>query len=83
MKYTYTIWLLILFCGMNCNNGVEQPTMYSQVVDLKRFDTEKGKTESCLLELELLNLKLERLAKQKTQSLKPGFVHPITNIVDY
>ena len=83
MKYTYTICFIILFCGMNCNNGVEQPTMYSQVVDFEKFDTEKGKTESCLMELELYNLRLERLTKQKTQSLKPGFVHPITNIVDF
>ena len=82
MKYTYTICLLILFCGMNCNNGVEQPTMYSQVVDLKRFDTEKGKTESCLFELELLNLKLERHL-HKIQPLKTGVVHPITNSIDY
>ena len=82
MKYTYTICLLILFCGMNCNNGVEQPTMYSQVVDLKRFDTEKGKTESCLFELELLNLKLERHL-HKIQPLKTGVVHPITNTIDY
>lgn len=82
MKYTYTICLLILFCGMNCNNGVEQPTMYSQVVDLKRFDTEKGKTESCLMELELLNLKLERHL-HKIQPLKAGVVHPITNTIDY
>jgi len=81
MKYTYTICLLILFCGMNCNNGVEQPTMYSQVVDLKRFDTEKGKTESCLMELELLNLKLERLTK--IQPSKTGVVHPITNTIDF
>ena len=56
MKYTYTICLLILFCGMNCNNGVEQPTMYSQVVDFEKFDTEKRETQSCLFELELLNL---------------------------
>ena len=82
MKYTYTICLLILFCGMNCNNWVEQPTMYSQVVDLKRFDTEKGKTESCLMELELLNLKLERRL-HKIQPLKAGVVHPITNTIDY
>ena len=81
MKYTYTICLLILFCGMNCNNGVEQPTMYSQVVDFEKFDTEKGKTESCLMELELLNLKLERLSK--IQPLKAGLVHPITNTIDY
>ncbi len=81
MKYTYTICLLILFCGMNCNNGVEQPTMYSQVVDLKRFDTEKGKTESCLMELELLNLRLERLTK--IQPSKTGVVHPITNTIDF
>lgn len=78
MKYTYTICLLILFCGMNCNNGVEQPTMYSQVVDLKRFDTEKRETQSCLFELELLNLKLERRL-HKIQPSKTGVVHPITN----
>ena len=66
---------------MNCNNGVEQPTMYSQVVDFEKFDTEKGKTESCLMELELLNLKLERLSK--IQPLKAGLVHPITNTIDY
>ena len=82
MKYTYTICLLILFCWMNCNNGVEQPTMYSQVVDFERFDTEKGKTESCLFELELLNLKLERHL-HKIQPLKAGVVHPITNTIDY
>jgi len=83
MKYTYTICFIILFCGMNCNNSGEKPTMYSQVVDPKRFDTEKGKTESCLLELKLLNLKLERLTKQKTQPSKAGVVHPITNSIDY
>ena len=82
MKYTYTICLLILFCGMNCNNGVEQPTMYSQVVDFEKFDTEKGKTESCLFELELLNLKLERHL-HKIQPLKTGVVHPITTSIDY
>ncbi len=82
MKYTYTICLLILFCGMNCNNGVEQPTMYSQVVYLKRFDTEKRETQSCLFELELLNLKLERHL-HKIQPLKTGVVHPITNSIDY
>ena len=81
MKYTYTICLLILFCGMNCNNGVEQPTMYSQVVDLKRFDTEKRETQSCLFELELINLRLERLSKK--QPSKAGVVHPITNTIDY
>ena len=82
MKYTYTICLLILFCGMNCNNGAEQPTMYSQVVDLKRFDTEKRETQSCLFELELLNLKLERRL-HKIQPLKTGVVHPITNTIDF
>lgn len=82
MKYTYTICLLILFCWMNCNNGVEQPTMYSQVVDLKRFDTEKRETQSCLFELELLNLKLERHL-HKIQPSKAGVVHPITNTIDY
>lgn len=82
MKYTYTICLLILFCGMNCNNGVEQPTMYSQVVDFKKFDTEKRETQSCLFELELLNLKLERHL-HKIQSLKTGVVHPITNTIDF
>lgn len=82
MKYTYTICLLILFCWMNCNNGVEQPTMYSQVVDLKRFDTEKQKTESCLMELELLNLKLERRL-HKIQPPLWRVVHPITNSIDY
>lgn len=81
MKYNFTILMFILFCGMNCNNGVEQPAMYSQVFD--RFDTEKQKTESCLMELELLNLRLERHLKQKTLSPKPGVVHPITNIIDY
>ena len=82
MKYTYTICLLILFCGMNCNNGVEKPTMYSQVVDLKRFDTEKRETQSCLFELELINLRLERHL-HKIQPLKAGVVHPITNTIDY
>ena len=81
MKYTYTICLLILFCGMNCNNGVEQPTMYSQVVDLKKFDTEKRETQSCLFELELINLRLERHL-HKIQPLKTGVVHPITNSID-
>lgn len=74
MKYTYTICLLILFCGMNCNNGVEQPTMYSQVVDFEKLDTEKRETQSCLFELELLNLKLERHL-HKIQPLKAGLVH--------
>ena len=82
MKYTYTICLLILFCGMNCNNGVEQPTMYSQVVDFEKFDTEKRETQSCLFELELLNLKLERHL-HKIQPSKAGVVHPITNTIDY
>ena len=77
------ILTFVLFCGMNCNNRDEQPVAYSQVVDFERFDTEKGKTESCLLELELLNLRLERHLKQKTLSPKTGVVHPITNIIDY
>ena len=82
MKHNFIILMFILFCGMNCNNGVEQPTMYSQVVDLKRFDTEKRETQSCLFELELLNLKLERHL-HKIQPLKAGVVHPITNTIDY
>jgi hypothetical protein len=82
MKYTYTICFIILFCGMNCNNGVEKPTMYSQVVDFEKFDTEKRETQSRLFELELLNLKLERHL-HKIQPLKAGVVHPITNTIDY
>ena len=81
MKYTYTILLLILLSGMNCNNGVKEPVMYSEVVDFDRFHAEKRKTESCLMELELLNLRLERLSKKQVS--KPGLVHPITNAIDY
>ena len=81
MKYTYTILLLILLSGMNCNNGVKEPVMYSEVVDFDRFQTEKEKLTTCLLELELLNLRLERLSKKQVS--KPGLVHPITNAIDY
>ena len=81
MKHNFTIMVFILFCGMNCNNGVE-PQMHSNTVVFDRFDTEKQKTESCLMELELLNLKLERHL-HKIQPSKAGVVHPITNTIDY
>ncbi len=70
MKYTYTILLLILFSGMNCNNGVKEPVMYSEVVDFDRFHIEKEKLTTCLLELEHINLKLERLSKAPRKTLQ-------------
>lgn len=83
MKYTYTIWLLILFCGMQCNNTTrnpEKPIGYST----DRYTVEKGQVESCLLELEHRNLILERLSKMK-KTLKienPHLGNPIIIIND-
>lgn len=62
MKYTYTICLLILFCGMKCNNPTrehETPVAYS----LDQYAVEKGRVEASLMELEYRNLILERLSK--------------------
>lgn len=70
MKYTYTTFLLILFCGMNCNNGVKQETQRPVSYSLDRFNTEKGSLEACLLELEYFNLKLERLSKAPRKTLR-------------
>lgn len=70
MKYTYTTFLLILFCGMNCNNGVNQETQRPVGYNLDRFNTEKSGLEAGLLELEYFNLKLERLSKAPRKTLQ-------------
>ena len=70
MKYTYTTILFILFCGMNCNNGVNQETQRPVGYNLDRFNTEKNGLEAGLLELEYFNLKLERLSKAPRKTLQ-------------
>ena len=70
MRHIYTTILLILFCGMNCNNGknkkVERPVGYT----LEKFNAEKGSLETSILELEYLNLKLERLSSPRRKTLQ-------------
>lgn len=80
MRHTYTTILLILFCGMNCNNGknkkVERPVGYT----LEKFNAEKGSLETSILELEYLNLKLERLSSPRRKTLQienPNFGNTI------
>ena len=65
MKYTYTILLLILFSGMNCNNSVKDSPICSTGMNFDRFYAEKEKLTTALLELEYLNLKLERRSKHR------------------
>lgn len=63
MKYTYTILLLILLSGMNCNNSVKKEPLCSTGVNFDSFYVEKEKLATGLLELKLINLRLERLSK--------------------